>query len=78
MINTLMTVSFDDDNNTYSVMLGKGSSVSETAFSMAVVIKCLLKDKVIENSTDITTLIDKYLSDAQYDELKEDGNEIDK
>lgn len=68
----LMAVAFDETKNVYTVDLGKGSNVAETAFSMAIVIKCLLKDKVIEKAEDVTDLINKYLKDPQYDEVKED------
>lgn len=67
----LMGVAFDHVNNTYFVDLGKGSNVAETAFAMTVVIKCLLKDGIIKDHTEITSLIDKYLTDPQYEELKE-------
>ena len=66
----LMAVAFDAKNNTYIVDLAKGSNVAETAFAMTVVIKCLLKDGVIKQPSDMTDLIAKYLADPQYEELK--------
>ena len=68
----LMAVAFDQTNNTYSVDLAKGSNVAETAFSMAVVIKCLIRDGIIKESKDVTDLINKYLDDPQYNEVKKD------
>lgn len=68
----LMAVAFDQTNNTYSVDLAKGSNVAETAFSMAVVIKCLIRDGIIKDATDVTDLINKYLEDPQYNEVKKD------
>ena len=56
----LMAVAFDQTNNTYSVDLAKGSNVAETAFSMAVVIKCLIRDGIIKEAKDVTDLINKY------------------
>lgn len=69
---TLMSVNFDAKNNVYSIGLARGSNVAETAFAMTVVIKCLLKDGVIEKTSDITDLINKYLQDPQYEELKDE------
>ena len=69
----LLAVAFSDEKNTYSVDIPAGSSVPETAFSMAVVIKCLIRDGIIEKSTDITDLINKYVEDPQYEEVKENG-----
>lgn len=68
----LMAVAFDQTNNTYSVDLAKGSNVAETAFSMAVVIKCLIRDGIIKEAKDVTNLINKYLDDPQYSEVKKD------
>ena len=68
----LMAVAFDQTNNTYSVDLAKGSNVAETAFSMAVVIKCLIRDGIIKEAKDVTGLINKYLDDPQYNEVKKD------
>lgn len=68
----LMAVAFDQTNNTYSVDLAKGSNVAETAFSMAVVIKCLIRDGIIKEANDVTDLINKYLEDPQYNEVKKD------
>ena len=68
----LMAVAFDQTKNTYSVDLAKGSNVAETAFSMAVVIKCLIRDGIIKEAKDVTDLINKYLDDPQYNEVKKD------
>lgn len=67
----LMAVAFDHVKNAYFVDLGKGSNVAETAFAMTVVIKCLLKDNIIKNASEVTDLISKYLSDPQYNEVEE-------
>lgn len=70
----LMAVAFSESKNSYIVDLAKGSNVAETAFAMSVVIKCLMKDGIIKSPTDVTDLIDKYLNDPQYEEVKEDAN----
>lgn len=68
---TLMSVTYDLDKNNYTVSLAKGSNVAEAAFGMSIIIKCLVRDKVIEKPDEILTLIKKYLDDPQYEELKE-------
>ena len=70
----LMAVAFSESKNSYIVDLAKGSNVAETAFAMSVVIKCLIKDGIIKSSADVTDLIDKYLNDPQYEEVKENAN----
>ena len=67
----LMAVAFNEENNMYSVDLGAGSSVPETAFAMSIVIKCLIKDGIIKEANEVTDLINKYLTDPQYSEVKE-------
>ena len=69
-----MAVAFSESKNSYIVDLAKGSNVAETAFAMSVVIKCLMKDGIIKSPADVTDLIDKYLNDPQYEEVKEDAN----
>ena len=70
----LMAVAFSESKNSYIVDLAKGSNVAETAFAMSVVIKCLMKDRIIKSPADVTDLIDKYLNDPQYEEVKENAN----
>lgn len=71
----LMAVAFDAKKNLYYVDLARGSNAAETAFAMSVVIKCLLKDNVITKPEDITDLVNKYLNDPQYAEVKPDETE---
>ena len=71
---TLMSVAFSESTCSYIVDLAKGSNVAETAFAMSVVIKCLMKDGIIKSPADVTDLIDKYLNDPQYEEVKDDTN----
>lgn len=67
----ILAVAFDDESNTYSVDIPAGSSVAETAFAMSVVIKCLIRDGVIEKSSDVTNLINKYNDDPLYQEVED-------
>lgn len=70
----LMAVAFSESKNSYIVNLARGSNVAETAFAMSVVIKCLMKDGIIKSPTEVTDLINKYLNDPQYEEVKEDAD----
>lgn len=70
----ILAVAFDDESNTYSVDIPAGSSVAETAFAMSVVIKCLIRDGVIEKSSDVTNLINKYNDDPLYQEVEDVEN----
>lgn len=68
---TLLQVGFNEEQKSYFVNLAAGSNVAETAFSVAVIIKCLIKDKIIEKAEDFTSLVEKYLNDPQYEEVKD-------
>lgn len=67
----LLGVAFDEEKNVYSVDVPAGSNVAETAFAMAVVIKCLVRDGIIENHKIVTDMINKYLTESQYEEISE-------
>lgn len=71
-IKKLLSVEFNAESNQYMIELGKGSNVAETAFAMVVVIKCLLRDEIIKSPSDILNLINKYLTEPQYDEIVEE------
>lgn len=70
----IISVSFDETNGNYKVQAGEGSSVPEVAFAMSVIMKCFLKEKLIDNIDDFTALIKKYLTDPQYEELKNESD----
>ena len=67
----LLAVAFDEENSRYSVDIPAGSNAAETAFAMAVVIKCLVKDGIIDDHKMMTDAITKYLTDSQYEEVQE-------
>lgn len=67
----ILAVAFDEENNCYSIDIPAGSNAAETAFAMAVVIKCFVKDNIIDDHKIMTDMINKYLTDSQYDEVQE-------
>ena len=67
---TLLAVKYDQDKDMYNVQIPKGSNVPETAFCMTVVVKCMLRDGVIQKAEELTDLINKYCNDPQYSEVK--------
>lgn len=71
---TLLAVEYDKDKDMYGVKIPAGSNVSETAFCITVVVKCLMRDGVIKKSEEITDLINKFCNDPQYDEVKKGGD----
>ena len=74
----LLAVSFDNDTNRYQVDIPDGSTIAETVFGFSVVIKCLLRDGLIESPKEIYDMLKRYVEDPQYQEIKEgdDGNKV--
>ena len=72
MIKDLLKISFDDEGDKYDIHIPQGSSVQETAFGVAAMIRCLVRDKIIKNDVEFLELLAKYLDDPQYDEVKKD------
>mgnify|MGYP007099005394 CR=1 FL=1 len=68
----ILAVTSNDNNGTYKVSIPQGSSVAEVAFAVAVVSKCLVRDKVIKDNKEFIDLVTKYCTDPQYGEVKGD------
>lgn len=67
----ILAVAVDDETNSYSVDIPAGSNAAETAFAMSVVIKCFVKDGIVDDHRVMTDMINKYLTDSQYEEVPE-------
>ena len=72
-LRNILSVNVDDETGNYNISIPTGSNVAETAFAMAVVIKCFVKDKVIDNYNVVTEMLEKYLTDSQYEEVEDDS-----
>lgn len=69
----LLAIAYEEGDNgkaNYIVDIPKGSTVTETAFCVNVVIRCLVRDGVIKNSKEFIDYVLKYLDDVQYSEVK--------
>lgn len=66
----ILAVAANDETGSYSVDIPAGSNAAETAFAMAVVIRCFVKDGVIDNPKIMLDLITKYATEEQYDQVQ--------
>lgn len=64
-----------EQDNQYTVTVGSGSSVQETAFCIGVIIRCLLRDEYITNVEDFLERVKFYSTDEQFKEIEEVKNE---
>ena len=71
----LLAISFNSDANQYQVDIPEGSTIAETVFGFSVVIKCLLRDGLIQSPTEIYDMLKRYTEDPQYQEVKEESDE---
>lgn len=62
----------DDGRANYIVDLAQGSSVTETAFCMSVVIRCLVRDGVVKDENEVLNYIKRYLGDSQFAEVSDE------
>lgn len=65
----ILAIAYDSDKNQYSFDIPSGMSLQEVAFSIAALTKCLTRDQVIETEQLFIDLVNKYLTDPQYNEV---------
>lgn len=71
-------LSVTEKDGVYSVNIGAGSSVTETAFCMGVIVRCFLKDNYIKDPYEFLNKVLFYATDDQFiekDSITEDTNE---
>ena len=75
MVKTILSISTDSDTGEYNISVAEGSNVPETMFAVSAMIRCFVRDGIIENVEVATDMLKKYLTDSQYDEVKEIEND---
>ena len=73
-IKNILSISVNDETGDYGIAVAEGSNVAETMFAISAMIRCFVRDKVIENSKIATDMLQKYLTDPQYEEVKENDD----
>lgn len=74
---TILKVDFNDEDGRYYIAAGNGSSTSECAFACAVVARVFAKQGFISGTQEFEEMIHKYLTDPQYDEVKDTDTDDD-
>lgn len=69
-VKNILSISTDTDTGAYNISICEGSNVAETMFAVAAMIRCFVRDGVIEDAKVATDMLDKYLTDSQYEEVK--------
>ena len=67
---TVLAVTYDVEKDVYNIGACQGSSVSEMAFAVMAIIRTLVRDGHIKDDKEFMDLVQKYLDDEQYGELK--------
>lgn len=71
MVKTILSISTDDETGNYSISVAEGSNVAETMFAVSAMIRCFVRDGIIDDAKIATDMLQKYLTDSQYDEVNE-------
>lgn len=71
----IFAVGFDETTGQYKVNIPAGMSVNEVVFAFTVVIKCLVRDGVVENNQYILDTLNRYLTDPQFEEVQNETAE---
>ena len=71
----ILSISVNSETGEYSISIAEGSNVPETMFAISAMIRCFVRDGIIENAEVATDMLNKYLTDSQYDEVKEVEND---
>ena len=71
MNKAILEISVNSDTGEYQIKIAERSNLAETMFAISAMIRCLVRDGVIDNAKVATDLLIKYLNDSQYDEVKE-------
>lgn len=71
MSKNILSISTNEETGDYQISIAEGSNVAETMFAVSAMIRCFVRDGVIENSEVATRMLYKYLNDSQYDEVEE-------
>lgn len=69
-VKTVLKVTTDLNGTTYDVSADEGSSVNEMAFAVMVVMRALIKTGNIKDAKEFMDLVNKYLTDVQYEEIR--------
>ena len=67
----ILKITFDEESGYYDMKVGKTMTVNEVMFGVAALIKCLVRDGVVEDKNIPVEMLNRYLNDPQYDELKQ-------
>lgn len=60
---------YENSEGLYSFTAGQGTNVNEIVFATAMLMKCFVRDKLIDSTDDLEKLLHKYLTDEQYAEI---------
>lgn len=74
MVKTILKISTDDETGYYDISVSEGGNVAETMFAVSAMIRCFVRDGIIDEAKIATDMLQKYLTDSQYEEVKENDN----
>ena len=76
MVKTILKISTDTETGYYDVSVSEGGNVAEVMFAVSAMIRCFVRDGVIDEAKIATDMLQKYLTDSQYDEVEEENDDV--
>lgn len=67
----ILSISVEPETGAYHITVAQGSNVAETMFAISAMIRCFVRDGVIDDVKVATDMLNKYLTEEQYEEVKE-------
>lgn len=66
----IFSIGFDESTGTYKINIPTGMTVNEVVFGFMALTKCLVRDGVVESTSYVTDMLNKYLTDPQFEEVE--------
>lgn len=68
-VKNILSINFNEDDGSYQIAVREGSNVAEAMFATAAMIRCFVRDEIIDDENVALDMLRKYLGDPQYAEV---------
>ena len=72
-IKNILSISVEPDTGNYQINVAQGSNVAETMFAISAMIRCFVRDGIIDDVKIATDMLNRYLTEEQYEEVRDDN-----
>lgn len=69
----ILSISVEPESGNYQISIAQGSNVAETMFAISAMIRCFVRDGIIDDANIATDMLNRYLTEEQYEEVRDDN-----